>query len=161
MPLLIPKTINGKPFTLKELGMLVKEKFPEMGDLSGYRCIWENAYGYGNESESYWILIRKDVLKESRGMNFSDQQELVEKKGQGKYQAPHAIEAAASLFMEYAHSKTRLLSDGEEEATFTNCLENYKGHQIQVGSYEPAGFHVEVNFCEENCFNGIAPVRRL
>ena len=71
MLVLIPKTVNKQPFTLKALADLVKE--PKIG----FRHIWESILKEHGETpikESHWVLMTKDVIPESRAKSYAEQQ---------------------------------------------------------------------------------------
>lgn len=152
-------TLIPNGLTLKILGEIVKAKCPKMGEESGYKFILSDLLTLGNSGKPYWMLMPKMILKGSRKMNFADQQRLVDLMGSGKYHAPSAIEAAASLLAE--HARLGLCLFDEEQLTYTHCQDSYLGRQVIVGGFTPAGLCVNYHSYESSAAIGIAPVRRF
>src|SRR6202035_393045 len=67
MVVLIPKTIDGKPYNLNSLTELVKRE-PKTVQKTGFRDIWEDIlkeHGNASIKESQWVLMTKDIIPES------------------------------------------------------------------------------------------------
>ena len=126
---LIPKTVNGKPFTIGLLGEMIKE--PQRG---GHATKY---YDYDNQAvkelkdrgipASYWALITNDVLPNSRNKVFSEQQPLIK----GPYAVPKTLEVATGILMHHVRSGERLYSDSPN--TYTRCQEKVNADQYRVG----------------------------
>ena len=173
MFVLIPKTINGKPLTLETLGELVQSKFPYI--VKGI----EPYYHLLNEAESdrsYWALITKDIIRESRKMCYFDQKKRVEKKGKQQYQVPRVIEVAVCIFTEFARSGTCLYIDrkkhplGDDDKlllTYTRCQETFKGRydgrtnvRVLIGSFRLIGPGMDFDFGDKTRI-GVAAIRKF
>ena len=148
MLVLIPRTVNGMPFTLDALEQLIQH--PKQGHTTKYRYYPEEAKkALGNHSPptSYWILMTKDVLPDSRAKTYADQCALVENCGQKArvpYQVPSTLESATSILLEHVQTGTRLYNN--EPWTYTRCQEKVAGWQMAVGGFHPAGLSVYDDF---------------
>ena len=61
---LIPKTVDGKPLTLRLLGKLVQH--PKQGPASKYREFWDQAmleHGDTSIEAAYWVLITRNYYQ--------------------------------------------------------------------------------------------------
>ena len=139
----LPKTLNGG-LSINSLGTLATQHFP--ANVNGYRNIWANiVQQLGNQSisESYWVLMTKDVLPGSRSQSYPTQQQMVadlaEQSLRG-YRVPGTLEAITCILSQYFDSSMRLFSD--KPWTYTRCLENIGGYQLIVGGFAPAGLDV-------------------
>ncbi len=135
---LIPRTVNGKPFNLNALERLIQH--PKQGHATRYRSHgWDKLKAeFGDQSPyaSYWILMTKDVLPGSTLKTRSSQFQLVDsysKKAQVPYQVPSALESATSILLEYVQSGTWRIP-----FTCTRCQEIVKEGPICVGNYCPS-----------------------
>ena len=119
MLVLIPKSVDGEPLTLNTLKTLIKN--PKKG---------ENATAYSSEStgvlgelgdeevkESYWALITKDVIPESRYKTYNDQQKLLK---DGDI-TPKVLEMAIGILTHYVKNEKSLYTD--DTPTYTRCQE--------------------------------------
>ena len=140
MLVLIPETVNGKPFNLKTWGKLVKA--------SKYRYIWDaiiNEHGNQATTKSHWVLMTKDVIEGSRNKNYTDQQALIAefaKQTEINYEVPNVLDAAIGIFMHYIRFGERLFNADNDLWTYTHCQEKAKDWQIVVGGFSPAGLSV-------------------
>ena len=149
---LIPKTMNGIPLTLKTLG--------EFGQ-TGHRDICPPFFMEQDKplDKSRWVLMTKGVIPESRNKSILIQNKLIESRGHQKYQIPSALEAATCLFIDNARSKIDPTNITYFQKTFTNCQEN----KIVVGKSADDTFLVTDHyFCEYDWETlGAAALRRL
>ena len=157
--MLIPGSINGEPIDVENFGKLIKSKFPELGDDTGYRIIWEVAKKCRGDGKPHWVLLTKDVLSGSRNKSYAEQKQQVIDESQGNYQVPQAVDVIACIIAEYGRSKTRLFSD--IPWTYTRCQEKLEGHQVIVGGFAPAGLVVNFSYFYDFDFLGVAALRKL
>jgi hypothetical protein len=133
---LIPKTVNGKPLTLNFLEELVKH--PKQGQATKYRYCWDKVrqeYGETQLQNSYWVLLTKDIIPESRDFNLKP---LNEKSI--AYEIPHLLEVSVSIFMEYLRTGKKLYND--EPGSFSCCQERIGSFPIFVGYFSPGGLRI-------------------
>lgn len=128
MLVLIPKTVNGKPLTLKSLAELVKA--PKEGPAS---CFSRCSLGFESQElyreavvQSHWVLMTRDVVPDSRGAHPTLQKNLVEV--HEGYAVPKVLEAAACIFMNHVRSGEYLFpgenpSEGKQSGTLSICQE--------------------------------------
>lgn len=136
---LIPRTINGRLFTLGLLGEMIKS--PKGG---GYPTKYDNYDTAGlNElkdhgiSKSYWALITWDVLPESLNKIYDEQRSLVRE----AYEIPMALEIATGILMHHVSSGEMLYPDSPN--TCTRCQEKVCGdNRVLVGSFGSSGLQV-------------------
>ncbi|MDN3508580.1 MAG: hypothetical protein P0S93_00870 [Candidatus Neptunochlamydia sp.] len=134
MLVLIPKTVNNKPFNLNLLKELIQA--PKQGEtkttLHLYFYLEEVKAELGKISpeNSYWVLMTKDIIPGSRNKTYDCQKELVHTKGRGSYELPSAIEAAASILMHYFKTGECLYIRDPE--TYTRCQKTVTGEQYPV-----------------------------
>ena len=137
---LIPKTVNGQPLTLNSLGELIKS--PKKGHstkYSDYYEITQKEIGGQSVPSSYWALITKDVLPNSRSKTYAEQQALIK----GPYAVPGALEIATGILMHHAQTGERLYSDSPD--TYTRCQEKLSnGYRVVVGSFGSSGLSVSI-----------------
>jgi hypothetical protein len=134
---LIPQTVNGKPLNLKFLGELVQK--PLKGNASKYRNCLLGEYTDLAAPKSQWVLLTRDVIKESRNMAFAEQQALIQAKP--PYEVPTILDITICIFMEYARTGTRLYS--HSPWTFTRCQEQWAANlQLVVGGFSADGLNV-------------------
>jgi hypothetical protein len=142
---LIPATVGGVPFTLNRLGKLIQH--PKNG---GHRTEYryydrdvERELGNQPSRGSYWVLMTRDVLPESRNKTNEAQKEMVAAHA-GRvglpYELPHALEAATAILMHHAREGERLFGDGPW--TFTRCQEVVDGFPVVVGGFSSGGLAV-------------------
>jgi len=139
---LIPETVNGQPFTLKNLGELVQK--PLQGNSTKYRCFDLGEYTDPAAPPSHWVLMTRNVIEGSRNKYYPDQQTLLSQKSRGVYAVPNILDVTVCIFMEYVRSGTRLYSD--RPWTFTRCQEKYDANwQLCVGGFALDGLDVYCN----------------
>ncbi len=161
MLVLIPKTVNGKPLTLKTLDELVKA--PKAGHATQYRYIWEkiiNEHGDQATAQPHWVLMTKDVVPESRNKSYVDQQALIAecaKKTNINYEVPCVLDTAICIFMHSISLGERLFTD--KPWTYTRCQEKVQGYHIVVGGFSSAGLDVSLALDDVNV--GVAALRKF
>lgn len=134
MLVLIPKTIDGMPFTLKKLNYLVKNSLIGFGMRSNCYEIDSSQVENKPVRESYWILITKDVIPKSRNKTYSDQQSVLE----NGYTTPTVLELATAIITHYAQNRFHTLSIGN-----SRCQEKLsEGQRMIIGLHESSGIRL-------------------
>ena len=159
---LIPSHVGGKPLTLDYLGELIKS--PQRGGYgTKYRDYWEKArkaIGDQSPSSSYWVLMTRDVLPESRTKSYEDQCSLVAdyaKRMGISYEVPGALEAAVVMLLHHVRSGERLYS--YEPNTYTCCREEVQDRQLAVGGFSSGGLDVFRYYVHGN--DGVSALRKF
>jgi len=139
MLVLIPQTVNGRPLTLNTLQELIQS--PQGGGQATkyqyYYDVAQKELGDQSVPKSYWALITKDVLPNSRNKTYSEQQALIK----GPYAVPGALEIATGILMHHVQAGERLYSDSPQ--TYTRCQEKLSnGYRVVVGSFGSSGLLV-------------------
>ena len=162
MLVLIPATVNGKPLSIRSFRQLVKEA--KLGFKADYE-FGGNALleWYGDETiqKSYWVLMTKDVIPDSKTKSYIIQKGLVRAKHD--YQVPRLLDAIVSRLTEYV-STGILRSRG-----LTRCEEQIVHQQTVVGDVRPhyvtpIGYEGHLNLyrnCPDHCWLGVAAIRKL
>jgi len=145
MLVLIPATVDGKPFTLNLLEVLTKE-----GAQLTIDC-WLDQENKG-PAKSYWILMTRDVIPNSRSKSYDEQKALV--KANESYELPNTLEAATSIMMHFFKTGKRLY--GHDSLTFTRCKD-----KAVVGGFSHGGFSVASDFFSISISDGAAAVRKF
>ncbi len=145
MLLLIPKTVNGKPFTLEILGELVKSKGYLQKSKNGFSYIIQGITSQ-EVSKSYYVLISKGLLVGSRNKSYENQEAMVANfpiRPGIIYKVPRVIEVAAAAYLEYVifGGGVRLFSS--KSLSYTRCEDVVKGSHMVVGGFAGSGleFH--------------------
>ena len=159
----IPETIKGKPVTIDNFGLLLKEQQEFSRRPTGYGHIFNPiAQQEGGKSiKSGWVLMTTDVIPDSRNKRFFEQLILLEnlnKNGQTGYRVPKIAEAIICIAAEYLRSKKRLFSD--EPLTYTRFEDRVRGYQVIVGGFTPSGLRVDLILNNDEQF-GIAALREF
>ena len=161
---LIPRTVNGSPFTLNLLGEMIKE--PKGGGYATkyeyYSDLIQREIGNQPVSTSYWALITKDVLPNSLSKTYLDQQDLLAYKR--SYAVPGALEIATGILMHRVQTGEHLYN----HERYTRCQETLSnGFRVVVGSFGSSGLHVYVDDpgydgdARRNYRNGLGGLRKL
>jgi energy-coupling factor transporter ATP-binding protein EcfA2 len=169
---LLPATVNGKPFTLNLLRELIKS--PKSG---GHKTQYRYYDGHavkeqiGNNApdHSYWLLMTRDVLPESRNKTHADQKALVAGHASRTglpYELPKALEAAAAILTHHVRNGERLYNDNPW--TYTRCQEvgdfMYEGKQYRgpavVGGFASSGLFVDY-YVHDYIHIGVAGFRKF
>ena len=136
---LIPKTVNGQKYSLNLLQDLAKR--PQGGGhaLKTFRYYSTVGKEMGNNGiqGSYWSLITKDVLPNSRVKSFEEQKPLLK----GPHEVPEALELATGILMHHVKTGERLYPDKPD--TYSCCQETLiDGERVVVGSFESSGLFI-------------------
>ena len=164
---LIPASVNGRPFSLTLLGELIKNPKGE-GYATRYKycnSFVRKQFGAQSSTRSYWVLITRDVLEGSRGQWYSDQQALVAAHASRTglpYELPGALEAATAVLSHYVHSRERLYTDAPWTHTRCQELVARKGshHPVSVGGFASGGLYVDYSHGSRNV-DGVAGLRKF
>ena len=152
---LIPAKVNGEPFTLDKLSSLIQPHFPD----NNKQELGDNSRGFHYYSEyltsaqrikplsrsSYWLLLPKTILKDSRNKTYSDREDMVSRYQSVGYRLPHVLEVATALLSHYVKCGERLYvrNSSQMYLTFTACLElDEDGDPFYVGGFESSGLDV-------------------
>jgi hypothetical protein len=162
---LIPATVDGAPFTLNLLGELIQH--PKNGGHRTKYRYYDNKVrdqlGEKSPARSYWLLMTRDVLVDSRVKEYLAQRDLVvsyaEKIGQ-PYEIPSALEAATAILMHHARTGERLF--GDRPWTYTRCQELVNGaYPVVFGRFGSSGLNVnDLNFYVSYIY-GVAGCRKF
>jgi hypothetical protein len=162
---LIPATVDGEPFTLNLLGELIERPKNSVHKTKYERYSNKVKAQLGEKSpyHSYWLLMTRDVLEDSRSKDYSAQSDLVadraEKAGQ-PYEIPSALEVATAVLTHHVRGGERIL--GGWLRTYTRCQVLADGKLAVVGGFEPAGLRVVHNFRHDCCTSyGVVGCRRF
>ena len=140
MLVLIPQTVNGRPLTLSMLQEIIQN--PREGgsatQYSNYHDYVRKEHGDQPVPRSYWALMTKDVLPNSRNKTYGEQQALIK----GPYTVPGALEIATGILMHHVQTGEKLYPDSPD--TYTRCLEQVSGNQyrVVVGSFGSSGLNL-------------------
>ncbi len=160
MLVLIPQTVNGRPLTLNALQELAQHPIGA-GFATQYRNYNDHVrqeHGGQTVSKSYWALITKDVLPNSRNKNYAEQQALIK----GPYTVPGALEIATGILMHHVQTGEKLYPDSPN--TYTRCLEQVCGNQyrVLVGSFGSSGLCLDLSFGDgRSGYFGLGGVRKF
>ncbi|MBS0649277.1 MAG: hypothetical protein JSS10_08660 [Verrucomicrobia bacterium] len=140
--MLIPKTVNGQPLTLNFLEELMTH--PKQGRATKYKHYWDKIkqkYGEAQLQNSYWILLTKDIIPESRDFKrYVDLKPLLEKANVA-YEIPRLLEVSVSIFMEYLRTGKKLYND--EPGSLCCCQERIEDFSLFVGYFSPVGLCID------------------
>ena len=136
---LIPNTVNGKPFTMNYLEELIQK--PKSGHSTKYRIYSDYAKEAVGEKSypSHWLLMTRDIIPGSRGERCKECSDMIanhRKKTGIPYELPNLLEATASILMHYVKTGERLYSD--DQLTYTWSQDVFKGN-YPLGSWRLCG----------------------
>ena len=159
--MLIPQTVNGRPFTINLLGKMIKK--PQGGGHSTKYYSYDNntieEYGNKGVSGSYWALVTKDVIPNSRNKTFDEQRSLLE----SSYAVPGALEMATAILMNHAKTGEKLYPNNPN--TYTRCQEKVcdNKYRVGVGSFDSSGLDLDLNGHDDLRFddNGLGGLRKF
>jgi hypothetical protein len=166
---LIPATVDGAPFTLNLLGELIRRP-RNGGNETKYRYysnIVKAQLGEASPDRSYWLLMTRDVLENSRSKVYAAQRALVAshagRTGQ-PYEIPGALEAATSILMHHVRTGERLF--GDTPWTYAHCQEVINNrHGVRypnfVGGFESSGLFVSEVFVGAHKNEGVAGCQKF
>jgi hypothetical protein len=163
---LIPAIVGGVPFTLNQLGELIKR--PKNGGhstkYSFYGNLVKTQIGEASPPRSYWVLMTRDVLPDSRSQTYDAQKALVaayaSKLGL-PYEMPHALEAAAAILLHHAREGERLF--GDAPWTYTRCQDKVDENRypVVVGGFSSRGLRVNHSNNLVRNFHGVSCLREF
>jgi hypothetical protein len=155
---MIPATINGKPFCLDLLGKLLVR--PKKGFIKAkydsYDLTIKDLYGQKSPDQSYWFLIERKVIKGSLG-NTRDQQVRIASSKEG-CQVPDLLEAATAIMTHYIATKECFLLDNV--CYSITCLEQWDSYRTTVCAFSGAGLHIGIDYFDHPN-NGVSFSRRF
>jgi hypothetical protein len=160
---LIPATVSGVPFTLNQLGKLIQRPNND-GHSTKYRFygdLVKAQIGEQSPPRSYWLLMTRDILPDSRYKTYDAQKALVaayaSKLGL-PYEMPHTLEAATAILLHHAREGERLF--GDDPWTFTRCQEVVNGWPVVVGGFSSGGLGVDSSSLVHD-FRGASCLRKF
>lgn len=149
---LIPSTVDDRPFTLNLLRSLTQSP-RRAGYKTQYRDYdYDVQQCFGNQCprSSYWVLVTRDVLPGSRFKTCIRQGELVAEQARRTgmpYQMPRVLEIATAILSNYTRSGERLYTD--VPWTYTRCQEMipcFTDASIFVGGFSSLGLSISDDF---------------
>lgn len=108
---LLPGDLNGKPVGFRNLGDIVKEKFPQLGE-DGYTYLKRHAETTDGIRNTRWVLIKKRGF--AKGKSFDEQVRSVRETGGGEYIVPRAVDTLACAIAVLTRSKVNILKNGSD-----------------------------------------------
>jgi hypothetical protein len=124
---LMPATVDGIPFSLNLLKELIER--PKSGGhrtrYNDYDSRVQEQVGSNTPDRSYWLLMTRDVLPESRCKTYADQKALVAAHASRTglpYELPKVLEAATAILTRHVQNGERLCSDHYRQA-YMRCQE--------------------------------------
>lgn len=174
---LIPQRVNEKPLTLRSIENLVKK--PKQGNKTNFGFIWnrvKSQHGNKQVNESYWVLMTKDVLRDSRDNKYSQKGSIarsamvdeLSKKTDGKYQIPKLLEATVCIFTKYVENGTYLFNTNPR--TYIYCKEKHAVfgrwngglHPLVIGDFDQKGLCISLSCSDIDwSYFGVAALRRF
>jgi energy-coupling factor transporter ATP-binding protein EcfA2 len=163
---LIPATVGGVPFTLNQLGELIKRP-KNSGHRTEYRFygnLVKEQIGEASPPSSYWLLMTRDILPNSRSKTYDAQKALVaayaSKLGL-PYEMPHALEAATAILLHHAREGERLF--GDAPWTYTQCQEKVdkNRYSVFVGGFSSGGLNVHYDYFVYDVHHGVSCLRKF
>jgi len=138
--MLVPATVEGQPFNLKNLDKLVQNPKPPGHALilNTFQSAVREKYEYVAPKASRWVLMTNDVIPNSRLESYLDQKSLVEKAP--GYKVPDLLSAAACIMMNFVDRNERLFPS--YPLTYTRCEEIVYGYETEVGDLSHCGLHI-------------------
>jgi NLR family CARD domain-containing protein 3 len=144
---LVPATVDGRPFTLNLLGGLIKT--PQGGgsktEYGYYDSAVQKELGTRSPRSSYWVLMTRDVLPGSRIKTYDAPKALVAAHASRlglPYEMPDSLSAATAILLHHARTGERLYTDAPR--TYTRCQEKVLGNKypVVVGGFSSRGLYV-------------------
>jgi hypothetical protein len=170
---LIPARVNGQPFSLNLLRDLIQDP-KNSGHKTQYHRFYDHPnnllrvqFGAASPSESYWLLMTRDVLPGSRDKSYGEQKKLAADHARDTklpYELPRALEAATAILTHHVRDGERLY--GGNPWTFTCCQELISCRSVErpavVGGFESSGLYVADSSCDDRSgFCGVAGLRKF
>ena len=157
-------TLIPKGLTLDRLGELIQRPLNGGKDTKYkyYDQSTQKEHGDKPVSDSYWVLMTRHILPNSRNKIYDEQRALVAQQAQHTlmaYAMPSAIEAAASILTHFVQHGERLYGDGEQDThgwndskqfdwwTLIHCEEKVNNNQspVVVGGFSRAGLGISID----------------
>jgi hypothetical protein len=165
---LIPAKVDGEPFTLSLLSELIKS--PKGGVETQYRYYngeVQSQVGNNAPAGSYWLLMTRKVLPESRDKTYTDQKAIVAGHASCtglSYELPKALEAATAILMHHVRTGERLY--GGNPHIWTRCQELIRHRSedvpLLVGGFASSGLGVSRDSFVGSFLNfGVAGCRKF
>lgn len=159
--ILMVKTINDQKQHLNHLDTLFQN--PRQGHKSQFGYYDDICRAHvGNKSikNPYWMLIKKEIIEESRNKSYVEQKKLI--KSYPGYSVATALEVCASVVTEYVVTGKQLF--GRAPLTYTVCKDTVMrgATHVIIGGFNSNG--LVISLCDRHSFDqnrGITPVRRL
>ena len=141
---LIPNTVNGKPFTMNYLGELIQK--PKSGHSTKYEYYSDYAKkAVGDKSyPSHWVLMTRDIIPGSRDKRCKECGNMIanhRKKTGIPYELPNLLEATASILMHYVKTGERLYRDDPWTYTYSQDVDK-DNDPLGVGGFAAGGLFV-------------------
>lgn len=155
---LVPKTVNGKEYSINLLGELVRN--PLEGFSTGYDRYWPQAkklLGKQGLKRSYWALVTRGVIPQSMKRKFTEQLQLKKE----SYRVCSAIDLCTAILMNHVRTGERLF--GKNPTTYSVCKEVLSGSRLIVGGFDTDGLDVSNYVNHTRCITccGLAVSREL
>ena len=166
---LIPATVNGKPFSLNLLRELIQH--PRVGGHSikyhTYDSDLQEQFGDRSPVRSYWVLMTRDVLEGSRDETYASQKDLVAVHAERTgipYEPPGALEAATVILSHYMRSGAHLYANNPW--TYTRCQElvvdeDEDVYPVVIGGFSSKRLCVFYDFGLSYSHCGVASLRKF
>jgi hypothetical protein len=166
---LIPATVNGRPFSLNLLEELIQH--PKGGGRSikyhTYDSDLQEQFGARSPVRSYWVLMTRDVLEGSRDEAYASQQALVAHHASRTglpYELPGALEAATVILLHYMRSGGYLYTGNPW--TYTRCQElvvdeDEDVYPVVVGGFASERLCIFYDFGLSYSHCGVASLRKF
>jgi hypothetical protein len=145
---LIPATVNGRPFTLKSLGEFIQN--PRTGPATEYSYFNLGEHQDAPVSQSYWTLMSRGIIDGSRDQKYKTQfaQIATLAKDSGvAYVVPKVLEAATCILMHHVSTGQKIFTASSE--TYTRCQEFYSEkheRKLVVGGFSSGGLDIRYDY---------------
>jgi energy-coupling factor transporter ATP-binding protein EcfA2 len=163
---LVPATVDGKPFTLDLLGDLIKspQGFGSKTKYREYDSDVQKELGAKSPGRSYWVLMTRDVLPGSRDKTYDAQEVLVAthvRETGLSYKIPDVLEAATAILSHHAHTGECLYTN--DPSTYTRCQNRVgsNNYPVFVGDFSPGGLGVDRNHSVYDFVGGVSCLRKF
>ncbi|MHA7878033.1 MAG: hypothetical protein ACX93T_03910 [Bacteroidota bacterium] len=148
---LVPSTVNGMPFTINLLDKLIQSPYNNghPSQLRFHDNRVKEKLGERHSECSYWVLMRREILPNSRSRSYSEQKSNIDSLERAiglDYTIPNVLEAATAISMHYVRSGERLYPN--KPMTYTHCLDQIdEAYPIAVGGFSTSGLSI----CSVSC----------
>lgn len=156
--------------SIKTLGELAKKYFPNNVDgyCDGYRPSTRSLLDRLENlfiKKPFWALMTRDILPESRGKSYFEQQAMVSdlaRKTSVAYEVPKVLEIAVCILAQFVNFNTSLFNGNTTPSTFIRCQESLRNQPVIVGGFiTVAGLSVALYENTGNNHIGIASLRKF